>query len=387
MGALRWFAVVLAAGCGRIDFMDLPPGDGGAPGGDTTDGANPQGWSHLVAYGDQTCAIRDGHAYCWGENGKGQLGDGTTNDAPRPVEVMLPAGHIDDLSMGEDRGCAIVDGTLYCFGAFGTPAPRTFAIPSSSPATEVAVGRNFACVLAGAAYCWGDDGTSGQLGTGTSAQHASPTLVAYTGAPLIAIEAGDDHACALDSSAGAHCWGHNDNGTLGNGNAGVQMSLSPVDVGAAVRGLPQIAGWHACAATNGAALCWGEGANGQLGDNGNTDRASPQIVPTLTSGVTLVRTGGGATDHDASCALENATLVCWGNGQHGRLGQGAPNNAGVPTLVLGLPSPAHDMALGYDHGCALLADGDVWCWGTGTSGQLGNGQKANSLQPVRVLDP
>jgi alpha-tubulin suppressor-like RCC1 family protein len=80
-------------------------------------------------------------------------------------------------------------------------------------------------------------------------------------------------------------------------------------------------------------------------------------------------------------------VKCWGNGNFGRLGQGSVNNSSVPIAVVGLPGAAVAVALGYAHSCALLADGDIWCWGRGAKGQLGDGLGEDSLVPVRVLAP
>ena len=73
---------LLLCGCGRIGFADLSATADDATGSDV---ANPAGFSSLVAYGDQTCALYKGTAYCWGRNDNGQIGDGTNNDG-RPVE-------------------------------------------------------------------------------------------------------------------------------------------------------------------------------------------------------------------------------------------------------------------------------------------------------------
>ncbi|MGE5181606.1 MAG: hypothetical protein ACM31C_06075 [Acidobacteriota bacterium] len=48
---------------------------------------------------------------------------------------------------------------------------------------------------------------------------------------------------------------------------------------------------------------------------------------------------------------------------------------------------ATEIAIGYDHACALLADDTIWCWGRGDLGQLGDGKMTSSLAPVRVLTP
>lgn len=146
---MRAWLLLFVASCGRIGFEDRLTGDASA-GGDATDAlhdAAAASWSHLVAYADQTCAVRGGLAYCWGSNTKGQLGDGTMMNRGVPTPVALPAGTVNDLAMGETHGAAIVDGVVSGFGDIdGSPAPtavttaNTGALP---PATAITCGREF----------------------------------------------------------------------------------------------------------------------------------------------------------------------------------------------------------------------------------------------------
>jgi alpha-tubulin suppressor-like RCC1 family protein len=68
--------------------------------------------------GNHNCAIKTGHTvWCWGDNGNGQLGDGTTTGNPVPVQV---SGHATDwaaVSDGLGHTCAVkTDGTVWCWG-------------------------------------------------------------------------------------------------------------------------------------------------------------------------------------------------------------------------------------------------------------------------------
>jgi len=204
-----------------------------------------------------------------------------------------------------------------------------------------------------------------------------------TAKTVIAIDAGDDHACATTSS-GPLCWGHNDDGALGNGLFDPASSSTPVDV-MVVTAIPRIAGWHACALENNSVFCWGRNAEGELGDNTTTRQAMAQRVPGL-DGVTYIATGGGPTDFDASCAIAGGRLFCWGAGTAGRLGTGGTANELVPREIQ-LPGKPVEVALGYAHTCALLLNGELWCWGRGNDGQLGSGMFASSPTPVRVQSP
>src|SRR3989441_542444 len=141
------------------------------------------GWVH-------TCGVTSsGAAYCWGENNRGALGDGTTTSSLTPVAVS---------------------GGL------------TFA--------AVSAGSDFTCgvTTSGAAYCWGDN-SQGKLGNGTTTPTPSTTPVAVSGGlTFAAVSAGDGHACGITRSGAAYCWGYNLSGQLGNGTT--MSSATPVTV-------------------------------------------------------------------------------------------------------------------------------------------------------------
>jgi alpha-tubulin suppressor-like RCC1 family protein len=84
-----------------------------------------------------------------------------------------------------------------------------------------------------------------------------------------------------------------------------------------------------------------------------------------------------AAGQQHTCAITTGNkLLCWGNGDGGRLGYGDPNNIGdteTPAAAGPVPVGADVMqvAAGVYHTCALLAGGSVRCWGTNTNFQLG----------------
>lgn len=335
------------------------------------------GFSHVVARGAHTCAIYEQVAYCWGENGQGQLGDGTMQDRAAPTRVQLPAGTIQALTAGEYDSCAIVDEELYCWGRAYQPMPARVALPA--PVTAVSLGKDFTCAIANETYCWGMNDV-GQLGDGTNAPRSSPTRV--QGALHRALYSGEDHTCALKVAGGAECWGHNDYGALGFGAYTPDVVVQPRAVDPSITTLPSIGGWSTCAVENQTVLCWG-----RLGDGSGDRAATPMPISGLPP-ATTVTCGGSPNKPDACCAIDlDGAIRCWGVGDFGRLGQGSTQSSAVPVSVRGLPGPATYTAIGEDHACGLLANGELWCWGRGSSGQLGDGHQSSSLEPVRVSLP
>ncbi len=177
------------------------------------------------------------------------------------------------------------------------------------------------------------------------------------------------------------CWGSNGDGRLGDGTN--SASAGPVDV-VGVADATQIAAGatFTCAlVTGGTVWCWGANHDGVLGTGtfgSGTESNVPVEVPGI-SGATQIAAGGSH-----ACAIVAAGNVkCWGGNRHGQLGNGTIDDRSlVPTGVIGVAG-ATDVAAGPLHTCAVVAGGAVKCWGWNERGQLGNGTKgADSPVPV-----
>jgi alpha-tubulin suppressor-like RCC1 family protein len=86
-----------------------------------------------------------------------------------------------------------------------------------------------------------------------------------------------------------------------------------------------------------------------------------------------------------ACALgKGGEVWCWGAGKYGQLGDGTGEYQFTPVLVE-LPLGVIQLEAGAYHTCATAEDGTAWCWGRNEWGQLGNGTKADSLVPTPVV--
>jgi alpha-tubulin suppressor-like RCC1 family protein len=180
----------------------------------------------------------DNDAWCWGANDVGQLGnDGDGLPAPLPVQVDLGA-NFTGISAGYNHSCAAAaNGNAYCWGQNGngqlgnldiadTRRPARVFAPGNEPYVQVSAGRHYSCGLltTGMMMCWGLN-SSGQLGnTGTSQTTIrQPVYVEpgrrfrWDGGAYASFDAGGAHTCAVTNDATALCWGQGDRGQLGSG--------------------------------------------------------------------------------------------------------------------------------------------------------------------------
>ena len=351
----------------------------------------------LVAGTSHTCGLTSGgEAYCWGDNGFGQLGEGTSgNIRTSPMEVT-GGRRFTTLVAGGNRTCALdAGGTAYCWGENqgGMLGDGTTEMVRTSP-VQVANGRQFMSLAAGGyhtcglvsggtAYCWGYN-ASGQLGDGTVVTETAPVEVS-DGLTFTALAAGSDHTCGLASGGKAYCWGKNGSGQLGDGTSGVNQDdvsvnrTYPVAVSGGVTFTSLVAGYsHTCAlAAGGEPYCWGSNGTGQLGDGTSgvnqegvsANRNSPVAV---SGGRTFTSLVAG---YSHTCGLAPAgAAYCWGSNGEGQLGDGtnATANRSAPVAVSG-GWTFTTLVAGWGHTCGLAPGGTAYCWGTNWAGQLGDG--------------
>src|ERR1051325_5066919 len=170
----------VSAAC-RLGF-DRSPHDGGddGSGDDVPTQLAPVG----IAAGDRfTCALRpDAFVWCWGDNRRGQLGDGTLVPRATPAKIGGLAG-----------------------------------------AVEIAAGFQHACARLGdgSVMCWGSN-DHGQLGDGTQTQRPAPVMVQSLPGAATALSLGGGHSCALVGSD-LYCWGDNEDGEVGAMGAPIEV--------------------------------------------------------------------------------------------------------------------------------------------------------------------
>ena len=327
----------------------------------------------VAAGSAHTCALLDnGTVRCWGNATNGELGYGNTtaigdDETPNTAgPVFLGFGRTAvAITAGDKHTCALLDnGTVRCWGDGGsgrlgygnTSNIGDDEVPGFAGPVNLGVGRTAVAISAGWEHtcaildngnvlCWGKGG-QGRLGYGNQD------------------DIGNDEAP----------------GSVGPVNIGAGRTAVAIAAG----GIGGATSASTCVLMDdGNVRCWGEAASGRLGYGNTTDIGDNETPDTvgpvnLGTGRTAKAITVGAVH--ACAVLDNDTLRCWGEGDAGRLGYGnqsdigdneTPNAAGP--VNLGAGRTAITVTAGTQHTCALLDNGSVRCWGDGDHGRTGNG--------------
>ena len=302
----------------------------------------------VVAAGNHSCGLVKGEVFCWGSNSRGELGDSTTTDRATPTPT---------------HGGLIFAG--------------------------VAVGGAHTCAwtTSGEVYCWGFN-NGGQLGDGTTDSRSWPRL-SIDSIQFRSVAAGTFHTCGVASSTGVpYCWGMNEDRQLGFGGlTGVPVPVQMRPEGLRV-GLLSLGRLHTCALTSdaaasheGNAYCVGRNDDGELG-NGEAGTQDSLMLVVGSHRFVTISLGGRHT-----CGITgNGSMYCWGINSAGQLGDGTTGSRDKPVPVQGgLRFSA--VSAGEAHTCGVTVDGAAYCWGLNVSGQLGDGTDNNRLVPTEVTTP
>ena len=212
-------------------------------------------------------------------------------------------------------------------------------------------------------------------------------IEAFVGQRVIAVSAGPVHSLALTADGSVWSWGWGGEGRLGHGDEENQLLPKKVEAFAARRVVAVSAGpFHSLAlAADGAVWSWGAGAYGQLGHGDEQqDQLLPKKVEALAGRrVVTVSAGGG---HSLAITADGAVWSC-GMGYAGQLGHGDEQHQLLPKKVEAFAGRrVVAVSAGAAHSLALTADGAVWSWGDGDSGQLGHDDELNQSLPKKVED-
>ena len=346
-----------------------------------------------ISLGDlYTCALLDdGSLKCWGINTSGQLGDYTKDNRHNPTPVKLGSGvKARALSGGDTHTCAILtDDTVSCWGA-SVSNPSPVALEAQRTAKAISSGNRYSCAVLDddSLACWGEN-TYGQLGVGDNNLRGTPTNVELgEGRTAVAVSSAAYHTCALLDDNSVKCWGRNDFGQLGDETIVNKNSPANVDLGDKRVAAIRAGGSTSCALfEDGSLTCWGSNEDGQLGTGeSGLSILSPQTVDTGDETVTAIDGGDGHSCAFFEDSQSNTTFECWGWNDSGQLGDGNELNRLTPFGVVANTIP-DQFSLGGEHTCAIFTSigiQSIGCWGENENGQLGNGNTTDQRNPSSV---
>ena len=342
------------------------------------------------------CAIlEDQSMVCWGDNEYGQLGDGTTTGSAVPIYVNVAANETPvEVTVGQVTACALMEsGNIYCWGSgyygkmgngeswnddYVNTEMRQVLLPEGQGGQTVSISGGHICTILdnGDVYCWGR-GNQGQLGYGGTSNRNIPTKVNLPGQrSAIAISTGAFMTCAITRDGMGYCWGENDEGQLGNGTTNSRRmtpaevlfpsGYTPVSISAGDD--------FACALMdNRKVMCWGENNDGRLGQGplGTDDETTPVWVIMENSETAHFLDIGTKS---ACMILDSGETKCWGTNEEGQIGQGDTDidYYSTPTEVNG----SYDfvaLSINSDTICAITSNAEGYCWGDNEAGQTGRG--------------
>ena len=317
----------------------------------------------------------------WGGNSLGQLGDGTTNQRLKPVQVSSPQS-VKAIAAGGNSSMALTtDGGVFVWGD-GQPSPAEVTGARGAKAIAAGNRHHLALMPDGSVMAWGDN-SLGQLGDTTVTARPSPVqVVGLSG--VMAIAAAGDQSYAIGPNFSLWSWGDNSMGQLGDGTKAARSPLQPAQVGTVQVIDLAASSTHALALTTGSeVLGWGSNAECQLLQDavsgGNVicnDHLSPKTLVTAATGVST-RGAALATIPKASLWVLSGGAVQGTGGGFGTTNSGlcSPDAAlGNPAVIVGPgPTKASGIAAGAEHVLFHDGDGNVWALGSNTAGQLGLG--------------
>lgn len=269
---------------------------------------------------DHACLLdTDGDVYCWGDNDAGQLGVSAGDTEYSPVEADVD-GAFRAISAGDAHTCGVTESDeVYCWGdntyrqlgSTNTDESGPIQVVGDVDFEAVTAGGRHTCAIGvdDSGYCWGDN-TRLQLGGGTGDDSSADPVLVDGGYEFGSISAGGDHTCGTDPSGPPVCWGAGERGQLGydgDDDRGVPVNIA-LDAGESLLAV-DAGDEHTCAITSEYQLrCWGAHDDGRLAVDVGEDATSPQAG--FDQQIEALATG---ESHGCALAADDGELLCWGD--------------------------------------------------------------------------
>ena len=355
-----------------------------------------------IAAGDKhTCAIAlDDIIWCWGDNRMSQLGSSDFGDnfSLTPIQTTaLPGSRVAHrIVAGANHTCVLAtDETVWCWGENGNGNLGDGSFLNQDHPVQAVLGETATTISAGGATtcaelsddrlkCWGK-GNSGQIGNNAKLlSNGTPVYVSSVpGLFTVAhLEIGGAHSCAISALGVAWCWGDYASGRLGTSVQSIALNPTATASLGGTASHVAAGGAHTCVLlVIGTVTCFGSNSTGQIG---LTPGTAPNPTPTAVTLETMA-THVSAGEEFTCVLLTTAAVHCFGDNSAGQLGSGSIGSAReTPDAVAGLTGTVVDVTAGASHSCAVMSTGQVRCWGLNDQGQLGIGSKVTAVQASAI---
>jgi len=252
----------------------------------------------------------------------------------------------------------------------------------TTPDVPVGGGEEEVSFTSGSMFSWGNEGTLGNMGQGTTSTPLSSPSIIGAATTWDVISAGRRHTMAIRTNGDLFGWGSDLEGQLGDdGSIGNSYNSPILAVTTGAWADVSAGGYHTLAIkTDGTLWAWGEDVHGQVGfgSGGGTDERSPISI----AGGTWISISAG---YFHSAAVKNdGSLYCWGLGSHGAIGNGSTSNQNAPVLV---STGWASVSCGYQRTTAIKTNGKMYSWGYdsfGSVGALGLGVSGSISTPSQI---
>jgi uncharacterized repeat protein (TIGR02543 family) len=362
----------------------------------------------------------NGRVFIWGKNLNGAIGDGTTINREKPVEITsqfaLNEGEtIVQLSLGYHHSSALSsDGRVFMWGEnyhgqLGdgteshkyTPTDITaqFGLETGETITQIELGINSSSAITsyGRLFLWGGNNLGGQGTERIIPTEITSQFYLNEGDAITQIAFGHFHTLAVSLEGRIFTWGYNPYGQLGDGTT--LEKYEPIEITSnfgfnAEETVVQssVGFFHSSVITSeGRVFMWGYNIYGQCGDGTIINKLVPTEIESnfdLIEGETVIQISLGGNSFSIARTSKRRVFV-WGYNENGQLGDGTTIDRTKPTEI----TPHFDLndnetiiqvSLGNEHSVILTSNGRILTWGGNTFGQLGIGTSTRKSSPTIV---